>query len=223
MRDYTDQIDSAGASMQEIVDTALAAAAPRSHLRWLDIGCGRGDLLRKLRDEWQPASLSGIDPIDWLDDDLRADVDFHRLAAEDADELAPADRVLLIEVIEHLEAPWSALRSAARLVAPGGRLVVSTPNLATLRTRLELGLRGNLTSFRPDYEPHISPALPHVTNRILREEGLTVQAPRFAGADVISLTNGRVWPERIRSRWPSLTSVSVVIAANRDGGSAALA
>jgi 2-polyprenyl-3-methyl-5-hydroxy-6-metoxy-1,4-benzoquinol methylase len=221
MRDYTDQIDSAGASMQEIVGAALEAAAPQPHLRWLDIGCGRGDLLRKLRDEWQPASLSGIDPIDWLADDLRADVDFRRLAAEDADELAPADRVLLIEVIEHLEAPWSALRSAARLVAPGGRLVVSTPNLATLRTRLELGLRGNLTSFRPNYEPHISPALPHVTDRILREEGLTVQPPRFAGADVISLTNGRVWPERIRSRSPSLTSVSVLIAARRDVGSAA--
>jgi 2-polyprenyl-3-methyl-5-hydroxy-6-metoxy-1,4-benzoquinol methylase len=221
MRDYSDQIESAGASMQEIVRTALAAAHPQAHLRWLDIGCGRGDLLRKLRDEWQPASLSGIDPIDWLDDDLRADVDFHTLPAEDAGELPPADRVLLIEVIEHLEAPWSALRTAARLVAPGGWLVVSTPNLATLRTRLELGLRGNLTSFRPGYEPHISPALPHVTGRILREEGLTVQAPQFAGADVISLSRGRVWPEGIRARYPSLTSVSIVIAASRDSGSAA--
>jgi 2-polyprenyl-3-methyl-5-hydroxy-6-metoxy-1,4-benzoquinol methylase len=219
MRSYSDQIDSAGASMEEILLGALAAARPQPRLRWLDIGCGRGDLLRKLRDEWHPAGLSGVDPIDWLDDDLRADVDFHRLAAEDADRLTPADRVLLIEVIEHLEAPWTALRKAARLVAPNGWLVVSTPNLATLRTRLELGLRGNLTSFRPGYEPHISPALPHVTGRVLREEGLTVQAPRFAGADVISLSKGRVWPEAIRARYPSLTSVSVVLAAHRDSGS----
>jgi 2-polyprenyl-3-methyl-5-hydroxy-6-metoxy-1,4-benzoquinol methylase len=221
MRSYSDQIDSAGASMDEILLAALAAARPQPRLRWLDIGCGRGDLLRKLRDEWHPASLSGVDPIDWLDDDLRADVDFHRLAAEDVGELPPADRVLLIEVIEHLEAPWLALRKAARLVAPGGWLVVSTPNLATLRTRLELGLRGNLTSFRPGYEPHISPALPHVTDRILREEGLTVQAPHFAGADVISLSKGRTWPEAVRARYPSLTSVSVVLAARRDGGSPA--
>lgn len=221
MRNYSEQIDSAGASMQEIVSAALQAARPQPHLRWLDIGCGRGDLLRQLKDEWRPASLSGIDAIDWLDDDLRAAVDFHTLAAEDADGLPPADRVLLIEVIEHLEAPWSALRKAARLVAPGGWLVVSTPNLATLRTRLELGLRGNLTSFRPGYDPHISPALPHVTNRILREEGLAVQAPRFAGADVISLSRGRVWPEGIRTRYPSLTSVSIVIAARRDSDSAA--
>jgi 2-polyprenyl-3-methyl-5-hydroxy-6-metoxy-1,4-benzoquinol methylase len=118
-------------------------------------------------------------------------------------------------VIEHLEAPWSALRKAARLVAPAGRIVVSTPNLATLRNRLELGVRGGLTSFRADYQPHISPALPHVTSRILAEEGLTVDAPRFAGADVISFTKGRLWPETLRVRYPALTSVSTVIAAGR--------
>jgi len=216
VRTYADQVDSAGSSMEEIVGAALTAAHPQSGLRWLDIGCGRGEMLRRIRDEWQPASLSGIDAIDWLDEDLRADVAFHTIAAEDADELSIADRVLLIEVIEHLEAPWSALRKAARLVAPGGWLVVSTPNLATLRTRLELTVRGNLTSFRPSYDPHISPALPHVTTRILREEGLTPEPPRFAGADVISLSKGRVWPERIRRRYPSLTSVSLLIAATRE-------
>jgi 2-polyprenyl-3-methyl-5-hydroxy-6-metoxy-1,4-benzoquinol methylase len=215
MRTYSDQIDSAGASMDEIVQAALNAASPAPGLRWLDIGCGRGDLLRKIRDEWQPAALCGADPIDWLDDDLRADVSFHTLPAEQADALPIADRVLIVEVIEHLEAPWSALRAAARLVAPGGRIVVSTPNLMTLRNRLELGLRGHLTSFRPHYEPHISPALPHVTTRILSEEDLIVEAPRYAGADVISLSKGRVWPERVRARYPTLTSVSTVIPARR--------
>jgi 2-polyprenyl-3-methyl-5-hydroxy-6-metoxy-1,4-benzoquinol methylase len=215
VRTYSDQIDSAGASTGEIVQAALDAARPERGLRWLDIGCGRGDLLRKIRDEWEPDALCGADPIDWLDDDLRADVSFHTVAAEHADALPTADRVLLVEVIEHLEAPWSALRKAARLVAPGGLIVVSTPNLASLRNRLELGLRGHLTSFRPHYEPHISPALPHVTTRILSEEDLIVEAPRFAGADVISFSKGHVWPEHVRGRYPSLTSVSTVIPARR--------
>jgi 2-polyprenyl-3-methyl-5-hydroxy-6-metoxy-1,4-benzoquinol methylase len=215
VRSYADQLDSGGSSMQEILSAALAAARPRPQLRWLDIGCGRGDLLREVNEQWRPSGLTGIDPIDWLADDLREDVRFEQLPAEDADRLQPADRVLMIEVIEHLEAPWRALRSAAGRVAPGGWLVVSTPNLATLRNRLELGLRGNLTSFRPGYDPHISPALPHVTERILREEGLSVQPAQFAGADVISLSGGRVWPEAIRKRFPQLTSVSVVIAAQR--------
>jgi SAM-dependent methyltransferase len=215
MRAYADQLDSAGSSMREIVRTALDAAQPEPGLRWLDIGCGRGDLLRLIRDQWRPSALCGVDPIDWLDDDLRADVEFRTLAAEQADRLASADRVLLVEVIEHLEAPWSALRVAAQLVAPGGWIVVSTPNLASLRHRLELAIRGNLTSFRPGYQPHVSPALPHVTTRILAEEGLSVEAPRFAGADVISLAKGRVWPERMQLRYPVLTSISTVIAARR--------
>jgi 2-polyprenyl-3-methyl-5-hydroxy-6-metoxy-1,4-benzoquinol methylase len=222
VRDYADQLASGGTSVNEIVEHALDASRPEKGLRWLDVGCGRGDLLRKIRDEWEPAELHGIDPIDWLDDDLRDDVSFHTVAAESATELPLADRVLLIEVIEHLEAPWSALRRAAQLVAPGGRIVVSTPNLATLRHRLELGVRGNLTSFRPGYEPHISPALPHVTARILAEENLKVEAPSYAGADVISLTRGRVWPEPVRVRYPELTSISVIIPAHRLDGEASV-
>jgi SAM-dependent methyltransferase len=215
VRSYSDQVDSAGASMEEIVDITLAAAEPRPGLRWLDIGCGRGDLLRRLRDEWAPATLTGIDPIDWLEEDLRESIEFHAVAAEEAGELPPADRVMLVEVIEHLESPWTALRAAARLVAPGGRLVLSTPNLATLRNRLELALRGNLTSFRPDYEPHVSPALPHVVVRILGEEGLMVEDPLYAGTDVVSLMKGRRWPAPLQRRYPRLSSVSVVIGAAR--------
>ncbi len=215
MRAYTEQLESAGTSMDEIIDCALQSALPEPGLRWLDIGCGRGDLLRRVRDEWQPTELRGIDPIDWLDEDLRADVDFSTMPAERAAELPPADRVLLVEVIEHLEAPWTALRQAARLVAPGGRLIVTTPNIATLRHRLELAARGQLTSFRPDNHPHLTPALPHVTERILTEENLGLEPRRFAGADVISLTHGRLWPAAVRRRYPELTLFSVVVAAQR--------
>jgi SAM-dependent methyltransferase len=213
MTGYSEQIDSAGGSSDEILEGALAAAQPQRGLSWLDIGCGRGDLLRRVRDRWAPARLAGIDAIGWLADDLAGDVDFRPVSIEDADGLQPADRVMLVEVIEHLQAPWTALRQAARLVASGGRLVITTPNIATLRHRLELAVRGNLTSFRPDFAPHLSPALPHVTTRILEEEGLSVDPPRYAGADVVSLTGGRQWPEAVRRRWPRLTSISVVVAA----------
>ena len=217
MPGYTEQLASAGISTGEILDAALAAAEPQPGLRWLDVGCGRGDLLRRIKERWEPAHLCGLDPIDWLAEDLREDVEFRLLGAEQATDLPPADRVMMVEVIEHLEAPWTTLRAAARLVAPGGRIVVSTPNLARLRNRLELAVRGQFTSFRPDNEAHISPAPPHVTARILGEEGLLAEPPRYAGADVISLTGGRLWPQAIRRRLPTLTSVSVIIAARRPG------
>lgn len=209
------QIASEGISTDEIVAGALQAARPAPGLRWLDIGCGRGHLLRRIRDEWSPAGLWGIDPIDWLAEDLRGDVEFTSVAAEQARGLPQVDRVMMVEVIEHLEAPWSALRAAARLVAPGGWIVVSTPNLARLRNRIELAVRGQFTSFRPDNVVHISPAPPHITRRILGEEGLIADRPRYAGRDVISLTGGRTWPEGVRERLPVLTSVSVITAAQR--------
>ena len=209
------QLASGGASNEEIIDAALAAARPERGLRWLDVGCGRGDLLRLLRERWAPAELRGIDALDWLDDDLRGEVSFEVRPAEELAATPPADRVLLVEVIEHLEAPWSALRSAARALAPGGWLVVSTPNIATLRHRLELATKGTLTSFRPGYDPHLSPALPHVSARILAEEGLAVEPPAYAGADVISFSKGRIWPQSLRRRYPRLGSVSVILAAHR--------
>src|SRR5947209_2460374 len=117
MRRFEDQLESGGASTDEILDAALAAAQPVGGLSWLDIGCGRGDLLRRVRDSWRPAALHGVDPIDWLAEDLRDDVTLHALPAEEAHTLPAADRVMLIEVLEHLEAPWTTLRNAARLVA----------------------------------------------------------------------------------------------------------
>ena len=210
----TGQLSSGGISMDEIVLAALAAARPAPGLRWLDIGCGRGDLLRRVRQDWSPAELRGVDVIDWLDEDLREAVTLTLGSDPDAP-LPEADRVMMVEVIEHLETPWRTLREAARSVAPGGWIVVSTPNLARLRNRLELAVRGQFTSFRPDNEAHISPAPPHVTARILREEGLAPQPPSYAGADVISLTGGRIWPEALRRRTPVLTSVSVLVAAQR--------
>jgi len=209
------QLASGGASNEEIIAATLAAARPEPGLRWLDIGCGRGDLLRRVRDEWAPAQLRGIDSLDWLDDDLRTDVEFQLRPAEELAGTPGADRVLLVEVIEHLEAPWSALRAAARVLAPGGWLVLSTPNVATLRHRLELATKGTLTSFRPGYDPHLGPALPHVSARILAEEGLAVEPPGYAGADVISFSKGRIWPESLRRRYPRLGSVSVILAAHR--------
>jgi hypothetical protein len=128
----------------------------------------------------------------------------------------PADRVLMIEVIEHLEAPWTVLRAAARKVRSGGALVVSTPNIRTLRHRAELAIRGQLTAFRDDNPPHLTPILPHVTARILDEEGLLPERPRYAGRDELPKL-WKPWPAAMHERFPVLTSISVIVAASRPG------
>jgi len=48
----------------------------------------------------------------------------------------------MIETIEHVSPPWKVLERAAALVKPRGCLAASTPNLATLRHRLEVVVSG---------------------------------------------------------------------------------
>jgi 2-polyprenyl-3-methyl-5-hydroxy-6-metoxy-1,4-benzoquinol methylase len=209
------QAASAGDSCPEIHAAAVRHGVPRPGLRWLDIGCGTGTVLRQIRDRHEPARLVGLDVIDWLEDDLRGHVELLTGPAETAlDDVEPFDRVLMVEVLEHLEAPWTVLRAAARTVAPGGRLVVTTPNVASLRHRLELLARGQLTAFRPDNLPHFTPALPHVIERVLRDEGLQ-PARAYTGIDVIPLTGGRRWPTGIARRAGQLACVSLVVTADR--------
>jgi 2-polyprenyl-3-methyl-5-hydroxy-6-metoxy-1,4-benzoquinol methylase len=209
------QLGSAGDSCPEIHVAAVRSARPERALRWLDVGCGTGAVLRELRDNYKPAQLTAVDVIDWLDDDLRESVDLLIGPAESSlDKVEAAERVLLIEVLEHLEAPWTVLRAAARKVAPGGRLVLTTPNVASLRHRLELLTRGELTSFRPDNLAHITPALSHVVGRVLADEGLRVSFA-YVGTDIVPLTGGRRWPVHLQRMATRLASVSVLATADR--------
>lgn len=66
---------------------------------------------------------------------------------------APADVVVALEVLEHLENPWALARECARCLKPGGLLVVSTPNIESARSRAEFLLTGEFRYFtREDYE-----------------------------------------------------------------------
>jgi 2-polyprenyl-3-methyl-5-hydroxy-6-metoxy-1,4-benzoquinol methylase len=207
----TAQLRSGGDSTAEIHAAALHAVEPARNLSWLDVGCGKGAVLRKVRDSWNPRSLRGLDLIDWLEHDLRGDVQLVTGPAEERlAELEPADRVLMVEVLANLEAPWTALRAAGRLVAARGRIVVTTPNVQSLRSRMELLTRGQLTGFRPENEPHFTPALPHVIERLFREEGLSTRR-LYRGRDVVPLAGGRPWPSGVNRRIAGLTSVSVLV------------
>jgi 2-polyprenyl-3-methyl-5-hydroxy-6-metoxy-1,4-benzoquinol methylase len=168
--------------------------------------------------DWQPASVIATDLIDWLADDLRALAQFELGPAEDVLARVPLmDRVMLVEVLEHLEAPWTVLRLAAERVAPGGRLVVTTPNIASIRNASRLLALGHLTSFPPDHPPHMTPVVSHVAQNVMRAAGLSVEVD-YAEVDLIPKTGGRRWPEGLARRFPRLANYSLVITGIRPDG-----
>ena len=59
------------------------------------------------------------------------------------------DHVFSIEGIEHFENPWTFTRELCRVLKPGGRLYISTPNTFSVDARLKYLVSGYFPRFRP--------------------------------------------------------------------------
>ena len=125
----------------------------RPHLkpgsRLLEVGCGAGNLLLQasvrgshpvaldlamqaltfVRSRLREASLGSEAPRDFSC--LQSIGEYLPLASNSF------DCILLSEVIEHLEEPQVSIREATRVLRPGGRLLVTTPNYRSLWPLME--------------------------------------------------------------------------------------
>jgi SAM-dependent methyltransferase len=105
--------------------------------RVLDAGCGEGVLVDEFHGR---LAIAGLDPHYSSDRVQRGSL----VALPYGD--AAFDRALCLDVLEHL-APADQGRALAelfRVIAPGGELVVSVPNLAHLQSRVHFLLGGRL-------------------------------------------------------------------------------
>lgn len=105
--------------------------------RMLDVGCGSGAFLKKMRDHgWE---VTGMEP----DQKAAARITNENgipvfQSIEDVCESQPHafDMIVLSHVIEHLPDPVASLRDLTKLLAPSGKLIVTTPNAASLGARI---------------------------------------------------------------------------------------
>ncbi len=118
-------------SAREMFRTALRgvqiARCGSTAPRLLDIGAAQGTLLEEA--QRLGFAAEGIDACEANVADARAKgLDVVHAAAEDLDRENEFDVVTMMDLLEHLRDPASVLAAAGRALAPGGELVVYTPN-----------------------------------------------------------------------------------------------
>lgn len=119
-------------------------------MRVLDLGCGHGGLLERLRSDFSAANYAGCDVseqvirrnrervpgIEFFQADVTAD-DFCSRASSTLKNAA-FDFIICTEVIEHVEKDQALLSNAAALLKPGGHLILTTQSGPRYRIDLEL-------------------------------------------------------------------------------------
>jgi 2-polyprenyl-3-methyl-5-hydroxy-6-metoxy-1,4-benzoquinol methylase len=63
--------------------------------------------------------------------------------------------ITCLEGLEHIENPHQAIREFARVLAPGGRLVISVPNILNIEERVKWLLHGYTSHFKPISQDHL--------------------------------------------------------------------
>jgi SAM-dependent methyltransferase len=137
----------------------------------LDVGCGRGVLLRIFRERGWTAAGTQLSRTAADAARRRYGVD---VSVGELPELPfPAgsfDVIAFFHVLEHLDRPEAYLRKAWELLAPGGLLVAEVPNFASPGFRI-LGTR----NFCVDFPNHLVFFTPESLSRLLERCGFSVR------------------------------------------------
>ena len=141
-----------GLSTDKILRAVLAKIreiSPEIQGKYLDIGAGHGELIRLLSREFslQPTACDYTQELMRVPGICVDVVDLNTDALPYPD--ASFDLITCTEVIEHVEHYRRTFREMFRILRPGGTLVVTTPNVLNLRSRIRYLLFGFFSLFGP--------------------------------------------------------------------------
>lgn len=202
---------SGGVSSSAIYNAVLLAAqrAKSDPSTILDFGSGAGQLLPLLRQNFPEAALHAADIME-RPVDLSPSVVWHRSDLNDAVAVASGmfSMIFAVEVIEHLENPRQTIREIARLLAPDGVAVLSTPNPSSVRSLITFAVRGHHAQFDDsNYPAHITPVSALDFTRMAHEAGLSVETIFYTDSGAVPKFLSRRWQDapllgqRLRGKW----------------------
>lgn len=166
---------------RHLIMSALGLAGAPAPVRLVELGCGHGDFARDVVGAYPDISFVGIDRAETGIAIARSSVPgavFERADLTDAATLPEryrgfATHAVCSEVLEHIDDPLTALRTARALFAPGCRLVITVP-------------AGPMSAFdrHIGHRRHFSAAQ---LEGLLREAGLEVVSSNGAGFPFFNL------------------------------------
>jgi len=136
------------ASYYNVLRSEIEPLLPLSYSRLMDIGCGAGVTSQWLKQRRASVEAIGVE-ID-IDAARQANQVLDRVIVVDigrdldfADEYSgKIDLLLLLDILEHLQDPWTFLDKIKRVVKDQGCVIASIPNTRNLKVILPLVLLG---------------------------------------------------------------------------------
>ncbi len=155
---------------------------PKACRRVLDIPCGEGAFIERIAQRGLDLHAADCQNVLQVPNAVfqRADMNQPLPYADDQ-----FDAVVSIDGIEHLEHPFGFVRECARILRAGGSLIVSTPNISSLRSRWRWFLTGfhnkcksPLDELQPSPSHHLSMISFPQLRYMLHSNGFQITAVR---------------------------------------------
>jgi 2-polyprenyl-3-methyl-5-hydroxy-6-metoxy-1,4-benzoquinol methylase len=127
--------------------TQIAPLLPAAAPRVLEVGCGAGATLQWLKHSGRCRESAGIELVEAAAQIAQQHVD--AVVVGDAERLIDTvfegrqfELILCLDVLEHMVDPWRFVVKLHRLLAPGGRVIFSIPNVRCVKVLLPLFFLG---------------------------------------------------------------------------------